>query len=590
MHRLFTPLVALLCAASMLSAQPRPYAKKVVSFVNKVIAPSSSELSSRHTDYIGRSVEQNMNLTRFNFAPLPEGCQKSFCDETSSWKEYSPEKVKEGIDKYLAPELLRLIDENKEVLSRQNLSDAERNTFLATKAKAAGLTASQLEAVLNSGFFFVPFIESYEHSADRGVREVKNDKGEVTRRVNYTEYRHRMELGVLWYQLKLDRSNKAQVAFVGTAKGWNGGAISRSKSQDDGEDGSADWEAFEDAVNASCQNIALDTKNMEPFQLTGGVTETTGMGLMLSVGKREGVHLDDTYWIEEMEEDEAGALHKTRRGFVKIREVADNNADASRSSYAQTITGSNYSPGLSATELPLIGINVLLSGAVMPVKIGKFETKVSEQPIPMATDMDYPLSMHVKSDTKNAFGLMAAVQVSLAQAANVSELWFHVGAQGGIVKPDGIFYFPPPVYSSLAFGPSEDIGTSLAGSVNAGLLKKFYIKRFGFVLQADVKYALVRLSQSVKPYGKSDEVDYTLTNSALGGDVRAALETYISPKVMFGVAAEYNLFGASDEWTVKVTDKDDKELLKKENVKGPEVNFGGLGVYAWINLAIPSFF
>ncbi|MGE5316208.1 MAG: hypothetical protein ACM3Q4_16055, partial [Acidobacteriota bacterium] len=94
----------------------------------------------------------------------------------------------------------------------------------------------------------------------------------------------------------------------------------------------------------------------------------------------------------------------------------------------------------------------------------------------------------------------------------------------------------------------------------------------------------------VKPYGKSDEVDYTLTNSALGGDVRAALETYISPKVMFGVAAEYNLFGASDEWTVKVTDKDDKELLKKENVKGPEVNFGGLGVYAWINLAIPSFF
>jgi hypothetical protein len=38
-----------------------------------------------------------------------------------------------------------------------------------------------------------------------------------------------------------------------------------------------------------------------------------------------------------------------------------------------------------------------------------------------------------------------------------------------------------------------------------------------------------------------------------------------------------------------VDDKDDKEIVKNSDGKGPEVNFGGLGVYAWINLAIPSF-
>jgi hypothetical protein len=587
MRRFFTLALALTCAASVAFSQARPYAKKVVSFVNNVIAPSSASLSPKHKDFIGESVGRNMNLTRFNFAPLPDQCQTGFRDASAAWTEYSPEKVKEGIDTYLAPALLKIIDENKEVLSRQNLSEADRNTFLATKAKAAGLSASQLEAILNSGYFFVPYIESYSHNSERKVREVKNDKGEVQRRVNYTEYSHHMRLGVLWYQLQIDRSNKAAVAFVGQAKGWNGSAISRSATQDDGESGDADWDAFSGAVDASCKNIALGTKHMEAFQLTGGVTETTGMGLMLSIGKREGVHLDDTYWIEEMQEDEAGTVHKERRGFVKVREVADNNRDESSASYAQTITGSNYSPGLSASEVPLIGINALISAAVIPVKIGSTNNTIQS----MADDPNYGLGIAVNSETKSAFGLMAAVQVSLAHAANVSELWLHLGAQGGVVKPDGQFHFPTPSAANVRFTPKrDDIGASLAGSINAGLLKKFYIKRFGFFMQADAKFALVRLSGSTTPPNGSDDVDYTMINTNFGGDFRTGLEIYLSPKLMFGMAAEYNLFGANDEWTVKVTDKDDKELLKKEHVKGPEVNFGGLGVYAWINFAIPSFY
>jgi hypothetical protein len=591
MPRTLTPVVAMLFAVSLVSAQPAPYSKKVVSFVNKVIAPSSASLSSKHMEFIGGSVERNMNLNRFNFAPLPEQCQANFRGEASGWKEFSQEKVKDGIDRLLAPELLRLIDENKEVLSRQNLSEADRNTFLATKANAAGLSASQLEAILNSGFFFVPYIESYSHNAERKVREVKNDKGEVQRRVNYTEYTHHMQLGVLWYQLKIDRSNHASVAYVGRAKGWNGSALSRSQSQDDGEEGSADWDAFTGVVDAGCKNIALDTKRMEPFQLTGGVTETTGMGLMLSVGAREGVHLDDTYWIEEMEENDQGQIQKNKRGFVKIREVANNRDDQSAASYAQTITGSNYSPGLSATEIPLIGINMLLGAAVIPVKIGSFyDTKpaYAKEMIPRPT---YGFGLTIPSETKAAYGVMAAIQTSLAHATNVSELWFHIGAQAGILKPEGKFTFLDNAIYFIPVPPrTADIGTSLAGSINAGFEKKFYLKRFGFFLQADAKYALVRLSCEAEMENSSEKMNYTLTNSSFGGDVRAGLETYLSPKVMFGVAAEYNLFGANDGWDVKLTDKDDKELLKKNNVKGPEVNFGGLGFNAWINIAIPSFY
>jgi hypothetical protein len=587
MTRFFKAVLMLLCVASLVSAQStRPYSKKVVSFVNQVVAPSSASLSTRHADFIGASVEENMNMPRFHFAPLPETYVLTFRSEMGGRGDYSADQIKGGIEKYLAPPLLALIDANKEAFSKQNLTDADKNSFLATKAQAAGLSAAQLESILNSGFFFVPYLESYKRTADRKEREEKNDKGEVKRRVKYTDYTHEMELGVLWYQLQIDKSNKASVVFVGQAKGWNGSAISRTKSQDDGSDGNADWEAFAGAVEASCKNIALGTKTMEQFQLVGGVTETTGMGMMLSIGTREGVHLDDTYWIEELEENEQGQIQKNRRGFVKIRNVGDNKEDAAVASYAQSISGSNYSPGLSAAELPLIGVNVLLSGAMMPMKIGAFGSDLT--PGLMVADPTYGFGLSIPADTKNAFGAMAAVQMSLAHATNISELWFHLGVQGGVVKPEGEFYFPVPPGVRMP-APTTEIGTSLTGSIDAGLEKKFYVKRFGLFLQADAKFAILRLTSDGKPRQASGDAKYTLTNSGFGGDLRAGLETYISPKVMFGVAAEYNLFGANDTWTVKVTDNDDKELMKKEDVKGPEVNFGGLGVYAWINLAIPSF-
>ncbi len=596
MNRFFKVVLALLCIASLVSAQStRPYSKKVVSFVNKVLAPSQASLSMKQTDYIGESVGQGMNLPRFNFAPLPDKYVAPFRDEASGWTDVTPDKIKAGIDKFLAPQLLDLIDQNKEAFSKQNLTDADRNSFLATKAKAAGLSASQLEAILNSGFFFVPFLESYTHKAEQKVREVKNDKGEVTRRVKYTEYTHEMQLGVLWYQLKIDKENKASVVYVGPAKGWNSSSISRSTSQDEGEEGNADWDAFTGAVDVSCKNIALETKNMEPFQLVGGVTETTGMGMMLSVGSREGVHLDDTYWIEEMEENDQGQIQKSRRGFVKIREVGNNKDDASALSYAQTITGTNYSPGLSATELPLIGVNVLIAGAMMPVKISPYnnfsrnKALINDNDL-LASSETYHFHMNVMEETKYAAGAMVAIQTSLAHATHISELWFHIGAQGGVITPTGqIIYkhFTSNGWDKVSYD-SSDIGASLTGSINVGLEKKFYIKRFGIFLQVDGKYELLRLNATGKDNTNANDVKYKLTNSSFGADFRAGIETYLSPKVSIGFAAEYNLFGASEAWNVKVTDKDDVEIVKNDG-KGPEVNFGGLGIYAWINLAIPSF-
>ncbi|HEY6951635.1 MAG TPA: hypothetical protein VI758_04460, partial [Bacteroidota bacterium] len=209
MHRHFLiPCFALFIAVT---AYSQTYKKKVVSYVDKVLVPSQVQLSAEQTGYIRNTVARTISFERFNYVPLPASVVASFGAGASTLSRFSPENVKPILDSTLAPQLLKILDINKELLSKQNLSETERNTFLATKAKAAGLSANELTAILNSGYFYIPFVDSYIHTVKKDVREEKDDKGKVTKKIPFTKYTHDLQLGLLWYKLDVDGSNNVSV-------------------------------------------------------------------------------------------------------------------------------------------------------------------------------------------------------------------------------------------------------------------------------------------------------------------------------------------------------------------------------------------
>jgi hypothetical protein len=583
-------LVGLLIVAITIPGQAQKYKKKTVSFVDKVLVPTQFSLTADQTEFMKKAVAKSINFARFNYASLPDTVIRAFSAEAALLTQFTPESVKPVLDRTLAPQLLQILDLNKDILGKQNLTEADRNTFLAMKAKAAGMSASQLESILNSGFFYIPFVEKYERTIKKDTREEKDNKGKVVKKVPFTKYTHELKLGLLWYKLNVDRLNIVSVVFIGRSQGWSTGSIERSKEKDDDKEGNPDSEAFEDVVNTSCKNIAIETKRLDAFSLTGGVTETTATGLRLSVGNREGVGLDDTYWIEEMEETETGQIIKTRRGFVKIRDVADNKKDESSTSYAQVISGTNYSPGLSAVELPLLGLNGLLAGVTFPASVGEFNSKLTSIPKNLLGSSNYEFGIKVNTESKNAYGLMGAIQTSLAHSTKISEFWGHIGVNVGLVNVDGKLYIPKFNSSKVIVGTdSVDLGTSWTGSIHAGVVKKFYFRRYGFLLQADVKYALFRMGGKGKDETNSDDVTYKLTNGAIGFDLRAGLEIYMTPNFSVGAAAEYNVYGISNSWSALVDDKDGNELVKNKDAVGPDIKYSGIGIYVWMNFAIPSF-
>ncbi|MDP1678342.1 MAG: hypothetical protein Q8L88_15900 [Bacteroidota bacterium] len=577
MKKYITLIVIVFCTASIsLNAQ---YKKKVVSYVNKVLVPAGFQLTSRQTNFIASSVSKSIVMERFNYSSLPENVIVEFSNEASKMNSFSASTVRPLIEKNLAPKFLELLDFNKELLSKQNLTEAERNTFLATKAQSSGLSAAQLESILNSGFFYVPYVELYNRSTSRGERDIKNDEGKVVRKQKYTTYTHSIKVGLLWFKLNVDKSNNASVSFIGAANGWGDNEISRSGDQDDGAEGDVDWEAFESAVKVSSVNIANETKKLEEFKLTGGVTEVTTFGINLNLGTREGLGLDDSYWVEELMESESGEIKKERRGFVKVRKVGNNKKNESAFSYAQTITGSNYSPGLNVTEIPLIGINGLGGFGKIPIKISKFDD------VFIFPD-GKKFFLRIDEEYSGMFGPMASIQTSLANATNVSELWLHLGAALGFPNAQGKFFFYDYSKTLNPIDSSKNAGPGLGGYINLGLVKKYYFRRFGLVLQADGRFNATYLSDVGKDKN-GDDLNYSLMHTAFGFDAKAGLEIYLTPAFSIGGGAEYSGAPVSNEWNVTVTDKDNNDT-KLENAKGPEVRYSGLGWFVWFNYSLPS--
>ncbi|MCX6136192.1 MAG: hypothetical protein NTV54_01670 [Ignavibacteriales bacterium] len=507
------------------------------------------------------------------------------------------ESMKGLVERTLAPQLLKILDDNKSFYSKQNLSEAERNTFLATKAKSAGMSAAQLEAILNSGFFYVPFIEQYRHATRRMEVEEKDTKGTM-HKYPATEYTHDLKLGLLWYRLAIDRNNAASLVFVGAARGWQDGAITRSAIHRDDAEGTGagrDVEAFESAVNASCQNIALETKKIEAFRLVGEVTETTFMGVKVSLGTKEGVGVDDSYWVEELQETESGQVIRAKRGFIKIREIGDNKRDESAVSYGQTIIGSDYSAGLMVTEIPMLGMNAVLGGIVSPAKLSLFDNGSYLTRTGNHTTLngfypanEYDFGVKINSETKSAYGAALDVQSDLANKTRIPEFWLSLGGGYSVLSVDGNFFFNKYSTSGTKTGvDSADIsfGSSYYGRL--GLLKKFYLKRFGFFIQADAKLTFVHLTATGKDDKNDKDMDYKLKAMNFGLYLRTGVEVYLNPMLSLGAGVEYNIFGASTSWTATITDSD-KNDKKSDSVDGPELNHSGLGISVWVNYALPS--
>jgi len=167
-------------------AQPTRYARKSIAYIDALLySQQTNFLDKEDENYYLRKIHDGIRLARFDYNTLPDKVQANFKKDMQKKGDISEEKITQLLERTIVPEIIKILDLEKEIRAKNLITESQRNSFIALKAKEMGITATQLEQVMNSSFLYVPFLSKYK---------TKKDKDKKTLSVSLAG-------GLIWYQV-----------------------------------------------------------------------------------------------------------------------------------------------------------------------------------------------------------------------------------------------------------------------------------------------------------------------------------------------------------------------------------------------------
>jgi polyribonucleotide nucleotidyltransferase len=164
-------LVALCIWMLILSevAFAKTYQRKSISYINTLwlATPEARKISSAQAEELLSNIKKEMAMERFDYNPLPDDLVQKFVQEAKKAEALTLEQIVELLEETVVPAIIKVLNENMEVRAKELISEEERNSFIALKAKELGLTAEHFEKVLNSAYMYMPVLTNYSRSVSK---------------------------------------------------------------------------------------------------------------------------------------------------------------------------------------------------------------------------------------------------------------------------------------------------------------------------------------------------------------------------------------------------------------------------------------
>jgi hypothetical protein len=542
------------------------YFKKAIAYYDNTVLVSGNVVkkpSDKNRKYLANLISRQINLPRFYWESLPEQTVSKF-DEVSSKIYNSLEEINYDVENYLAPELIKILDISKEMRALSLLTEAERNSFIATKAKSLGVSADKVEKIMNSGYVVVPFIEKYIALKDTLIKKFKTKDGE--RQVKIPVIKVQMQGGMTFFKVNFKNnvySVKPAYAVVQKED------ISSFVEIKDNDVTAAEDSAFKVCSLGLVNNFGLTVRNL--FKLSAPVAEAGFNSISFPLGKGEGVRIDEGFDVFELVEDVSGEVKPRRVGFVRINKVGDNR-NKNELSRAQIIIGGIFSNrierGMFVEERPRLPGDIFLGAMLTSVKIQSGVFKLNEPRVSNDT-------LYIKSSGKFAITGRFNINVNLSTTLDLTipQFWMTLGGGIGAIPLNAKFF-------------GEDVKIATFASFNLGLMRKFYFRRFAVNFETGV--SLSNFEFSIEKKNNQDTVKYALSprNWFWGGFAGAGFEFVINPDINIGARVFYQFSQRTDEWSYlrKVGDKEERK-----KIKFGDVNLTGLMYQVYLNLSIKNF-
>jgi len=499
--------------------QTGKYARKSVAFVDALmIADSDIRLSNENERYLLNAVHESIRIPRFDYNPLPDVVQITFKKNLQTKGMVADDKIAAVIRDIIAPEIIKYLDVSKELRAQNLVSEVQKNSFIAIKAKELGVTAEQMEQVMNSSYIYVPFISKYK---------LKKEKDEKDLSVSVSG-------GLIWFHIIA--GDEPQVEKLATIRSDATSSAEKKKVYDfEGKKIDAEEYVYRTAVQTLTMNLQVLTRGIDMFKLTAPIADVDGRTIRFPLSKAEGIRMDEPFFVGEYSETKNGKIKFRQSGFVRVGTVSDPNKPGKQLSTAWAVKKGDWVRGMTILEHPRIGVDISVKPRwfTMDIKKGAFLSD------------DFFITY---DDYKGgAIGIDFDMQWNIAEMTKKRQSFLVVGGTAGATPVRSA------IYSSLGdivFDVPEESWAAGILSGYLGYMRKFYLGPMAIHAEA-----LAGIQHLVLSEPWQDE-DVTISNNSLGARVNLGLEYAVNIDWNVGIFAGMNLFPAMDWWTVKYKDEE----------------------------------
>ncbi len=527
-------MIALCVGSNMSFAQaPGKYTRKSISYVNALLATKDLKLPSSQQNYLLDAIHTGIRIARFDYNSLPENTQRTFKKQLSYRNLLSEKDIQALVNETIVPEIIKILDVNKEMRAQSLVGETQRNSFIALKAKEIGITARQLEQVMNSSYLYIPFIDKYRVKKD-------SDKEKISVHIGG---------GLLWYHIIAGEKPHVEKFAKISSEGMSG-ADTEDDYSIDGERVSAKEYAFRNAAHTLAMNLEIKTRELDMFKLKAPIANIQRRKIWFPLGRAEGIKLDDPFFVGEWVEKSSGKIRFQKSGFVRVSTVLDNRSSSGQLSQAIAIKKDDWVKGMMVVEHPRLGIDIAIKPRWFTMNIDEGVVFNSEKGFYIYFD-DY---------AGGAVGIDLDLQWNIAQLTKKRQSFLVLGGSGGVVPVKSRIY--DSWLDIFADWPTESwIAGIYYGHV--GYLKKFYLGPFA--VHGEGLFGLQTLS--IWDYKSGDDYNgetITISNKTVGLRVNLGLEYAVNIDWNIGMFAGFNVFPPIDWWTVKYDEKE----VDMENMSG----------------------
>jgi hypothetical protein len=494
MSRVFVIALILPFIFTLTMGQELKYERKSISYVDVLLVSNPEiKIEGKQASYLIKKLREYIEMPRFDYNPIPEELVADFKSELESrGSSISLDEIVELLKEKFVPKIIEILDIEKEIRAQGLLTEAQRNSFIATKAKSLGITAEQAMKIMNSAFIYVPVISKYNTYISGQTYVVELSAGVVWYRVVYSE----------------DGTSDLKLTVKKETRGIGVGTIGKEVKHE-GEKVDYKEYAFRTAAIALARDIQVAVRDIPEFRLGAQVTEVYSNAISFPMGKREGIKIDDGFDLVELQENPDGGVIQKKIGFARVTQVADNRSNPNRFSKARVIIGRGLEPGIYVSERPRLPIDLLVNFKTNPFTI---------------------TLTGFRSESMTGYSIHAELLYNLGRNLDISQLWVGGGLSFGGGSAENLEIM------KIIFGDKPDVSIL---EYNAVIMKRFYLPfRFSVVGRADFVLEVVNFSKG----------DAKLQHSGLGLALGLGVEYTATPDVILGLGLGYRFFSESEEW------------------------------------------